>query len=145
MNRERIILWVGLAFVLGFIAGASVATLTGKKEQERPSVSMVPPSPLATAPPSIEDTEKIEEMKEELRKNPNDQQGWLRLGNKYEETRQVALAVDAFRHYLALKPGDTKVWTRLGHLLENSGDTDGAAKAFTKAAQDQPGQGRGDP
>ena len=142
MKRARVILWIGLAFVIGFIAGSIVAILTGKKDKERPSISMAAPSPLATAPPSIEDTEKIEEMKEELRQNPEDQRLWLRLGKKYEDNGQFSLAVDAFRHYLALQPGDAKVWTNLGHLLKRSGDVEGAAEAFKKAAENDPRQGR---
>ena len=145
MKRERVILWIGLAFVIGFIAGSIFAIVTGKKDKERPSISMAAPSPLATAPPSIEDTEKIEEMKEELRQNPEDQRLWLRLGKKYEDNGQFSLAVDAFRHYLALKPGDAKVWTNLGHLLKRVGDVEGTAEAFRKAAENDPRQGRQGP
>jgi cytochrome c-type biogenesis protein CcmH/NrfG len=132
------ILWVTLAFVTGMVAGSAVAILKGKKDLEHPPVASTVPSPLALAPPSIEDTEKIEGLKEELRQNPDDHRSWLRLGNLYANNGQIPLAIDAFRHYLALKPGDVKVWRKLGNLLTRSGDVEGAAEAFKKAAEDDP-------
>ena len=137
-DRARIILWVSLAFVIGFVGGSAVAILKEKRNLDQPSVLLITPSPMATAPPSIEDTEKIEELKEELRQDPDNPKSWLRLGNLYANNGQIPLAVDAFRHYLTLKPSDVKVWRRLGNFLERSGDVEGAAKAFKKAAENDP-------
>jgi len=100
-------------------------------------------SPLVLAPPSIEDTEKIEGLKEELRQNPADYRSWLRLANLYANNGQIPLAVDAFRHYLALRPGDAEVWRNLGNFLERSGDREGAAEAFKKALKIPPESRKG--
>jgi cytochrome c-type biogenesis protein CcmH/NrfG len=138
MDRTRMVLWLSLAFVIGIVAGSAVAILKGKKDLEHPPVASTVPSPLALAPPSIEDTEKIEGLKEELRQDPEDHRSWLRLGNLYANNGQIPLAVDALRHYLALKPGDAKVWRSLGNLLERSGDVEGASGAFKKASENDP-------
>jgi Tfp pilus assembly protein PilF len=142
MDRARTILWISLAFVIGIVAGSAVAILKGKKDLEHPLIASSTLSPLALAPPSIEDTEKIEGLKEELRQNPADYRSWLRLANLYAMNGQIPLAVDAFRHYLALRPGDAEVWRNLGNFLERSGDREGAAEAFKKAAENPPGRGR---
>jgi cytochrome c-type biogenesis protein CcmH/NrfG len=142
MKRERVMLWVSLAFVMGFVAGSTVAILKGRGEREPPPITLATHSLRATAPPSIEDTEKIEELKEELRQNSEDYRSWLRLGNLYAYNGKIPLAVDAFRHYLALKPGDAKVWSNLGTLLKRSGDLEGAAEAYKKASEIDPRQGR---
>jgi cytochrome c-type biogenesis protein CcmH len=142
MKREHVMLWVSLAFVIGFVAGSTVAILKGRKHMEHPPLPLTASSPRATAPPSIEDTEKIEELKEQLRHNPGDHRSWLRLGKLYADNGQIPLAVDAFRHYLALKPGDARAWTNLGNLLKRSGDMEEAAKAFKKADEIDPQLGR---
>ena len=136
------ILWTSLAFIMGFAAGSTVAVLKGKKDLDPLPIPLTAPSRLATAPPSIEDTEKIEELKEALRQNAGDYEAWLRLGNLHVMNGQIPLAVDAFRHYLVLKPGDQKVWRDLGNLLERSGDLEGAAEAFKKATPLDPGRGK---
>jgi predicted Zn-dependent protease len=145
MKRERVILWVIFAFAVGFVAGSTLTILKGKKDEKRSPIALTAPSPIAIAPASIEDTEKIEALKEDLRQNPNDHRLWLRLGNKYGENGQISLAVDALRHYLALEPRDAKVWTSLGSLLERSGDVEGAAEAFKKATEDGLQKGRDGP
>lgn len=116
-----------------------MALLKGKKGEAPPAILSPPPSPMTLAPPSIEDTEKIEGLKEELRQKPDDHGSWLRLGNLYSKNGQVPLAVNAFRHYLALKPDDSEVWRKLGNLLKRSGDVEGAAGAFGKATEHDPG------
>jgi tetratricopeptide (TPR) repeat protein len=141
MKRRQRILWISLAFIMGFAAGSTVAVLKGRENLDRPRITPTNPSQLAAPPLSIEDTEKMEDLKQELRQNPGDQESWLRLGNLYAINGQIQLALDAFRHYLALKPGDQKGWRELGNLLERSGDLEGAAEAFKKATPLDPGRG----
>jgi cytochrome c-type biogenesis protein CcmH/NrfG len=145
MERRQRVLWISLAFIMGFASGSTIAVLKGRKSLDRSPISLSPPSRLATAPPSIEDTEKIEELKEGVRQNPGDHESWLRLGHLHAMNGQIPLAADAFHHYLALKPGDQKVWKDLGNLLERSGDLEGAAQAFRKAAQLDSGRGKRGP
>ena len=49
----------------------------------------------------------IDKLAARLREQPNDPDGWTRLGRAYLVEGQGAKAVDAFDHAAALKPGDT--------------------------------------
>lgn len=48
----------------------------------------------------------IEKLAAQLRQQPNDLDGWLRLGRAYLVQGDGAKAVDAYDHAAALKPGD---------------------------------------
>ncbi len=48
----------------------------------------------------------IEKLAAKLREDPNDLEGWLRLGRAYLVRGESAKAVDAYDHAAALKPGD---------------------------------------
>jgi cytochrome c-type biogenesis protein CcmH len=48
----------------------------------------------------------IEKLAAQLKQQPNDLEGWLRLGRAYSVQGDMAKAVDAYDHAAALKPGD---------------------------------------
>jgi len=48
----------------------------------------------------------IDQLAERLRTQPNDLDGWMRLGRAYFAKGEAAKAVDAYDHASALKPGD---------------------------------------
>jgi cytochrome c-type biogenesis protein CcmH len=51
----------------------------------------------------------IEQLAERLRTQPNDLDGWVRLGRAYFVAGDAAKAVDAYDHATALKPGDPAI------------------------------------
>ena len=51
----------------------------------------------------------IDKLAAQLRQQPNDLDGWLRLGRAYLVQGDSAKAVDAYDHAAALKPGDTGI------------------------------------
>ncbi len=51
----------------------------------------------------------IEKLAAKLKAEPNDLDGWMRLGRAYLVQSKGALAVDAFDHAAALKPGDPAI------------------------------------
>jgi cytochrome c-type biogenesis protein CcmH len=56
--------------------------------------------------------------------NPNDLEGWLRLGRAYGVLNETAKAADAYKHAIALKPGDASVLQQAAQgLLVNQSAT----------------------
>jgi len=51
----------------------------------------------------------IEKLAARLKDQPNDLDGWLRLGRAYVVQGDGAKAVDAYDHAAALKPGDSSI------------------------------------
>ena len=51
----------------------------------------------------------IEKLAAQLKAQPNDLEGWLRLGRAYSVQGDTAKAVDAYDHAAALKPGDSGI------------------------------------
>ena len=49
--------------------------------------------------------------------NPNDLDGWLRLGRAYGVLNETAKAADAYRHAAALKPGDAAILQQAAQAL----------------------------
>jgi tetratricopeptide (TPR) repeat protein len=139
--RNATILMVVSAFVVGFVTGFIVAIQKGREmplHEERAGRSV---SPLDQIPLSVETMEKIEDAKENLRKDPRDTSAWRRLGDIYSESDRFQQAIEAYSQYLAIKPEDHGVRFRLGGLLRRWGDVDGAIEEFRRVAEGDPTHG----
>ncbi len=145
MKKETVILAIVVAFLVGFISGATVAILKGTKGAEKAAIvqrpQMAPPSTPAPAPPardSIEVASQIKTLKEIVKKNPKNLPGWVELGNLYFDTDQPKEAIEAYSQYLAVKPDDPDVRTDMGIMYRKLGQFDKAIEEFRKAAQSDP-------
>jgi tetratricopeptide (TPR) repeat protein len=138
MKKETGILVILIALVIGFVTGSTIAILKRSETLGDTTPLPITRSPLQQEPPSIEDTEKFEELKEDLRKDPKNSSVWLKLGNRYADYNKYREAVEAYNQYLAIKPDDPDVRTKVGALLRNLGDIDGAIQEFRRAAQISP-------
>ncbi len=145
MKKETVILIAVIAFLVGFISGATVAVLRGTKGAEKTTVvqkpQMAPPAAPAPAPPareSIEATSQIQTLKEIVKKDPKNLPAWVELGNLYFDTDQPKEAIDAYSHYLAAKPNNPDVRTDMGIMFRKLGQFDEALEEFRKAAQTDP-------
>jgi cytochrome c-type biogenesis protein CcmH len=81
---------------------------------ETPSASPTPDQMQAAAsmPPAERDqmiNGMVEKLAAKLKAEPNDLDGWLRLGQAYAVQGKADLAVDAFDHAAGLKPGDPSI------------------------------------
>jgi cytochrome c-type biogenesis protein CcmH/NrfG len=146
MKKETVILVVVIAFLVGFISGATVVILRGTKGAEKKAM-VVPKSPIAppgapeSAPPtrnSIEATSQIQTLKEIVKKDPKNLPAWVELGNLYFDTDQPKEAIDAYNHYLAVKPDNPDVRTDMGIMYRKLGQFDKALEEFRKAARSDP-------
>jgi Flp pilus assembly protein TadD len=138
MKKERAIVCVLVALVVGFIAGSVTAILKGTKEPGMDLLFPVSAFSLSTIPPSIELTEAIENLKETLRRNPRDLPALIKIGELYSSSGKTREAIAAYSEYLTVRPEDPDVRTHLGILLRRSGDTEGAVEEFRKAARGAP-------
>jgi cytochrome c-type biogenesis protein CcmH/NrfG len=145
MKKETVILIVVIAFLVGFIAGATVAVLRGTKGAEKtamvPKPQTAPPgTPVPGLPPQdpIKAASQIQTLKEILKKDPKNLPAWVELGNLYFDTDQPKEAIEAYSQYLAIKPNNADVRTDMGIMYRKLGQFDKAIEEFRKAAQSDP-------
>lgn len=145
MKKETVILIVVIAFLAGFVAGATVAILRGTKGEEKTAMvqkpPMAPPGTLAPAPKGpdpLESASKIKTLKEIVKNDPKNLPAWVELGNLYFDTDQPKEAIEAYSQYLAIKPNNADVRTDMGIMYRKLGQFDKAIEEFRKAAQSDP-------
>jgi tetratricopeptide (TPR) repeat protein len=133
---------VVIAFLVGFITGATVAILKGKKGAARPVAVQQPPATPGTAPvapppgpPPEEVNARIQALKGIVQKDPKNLSALVELGNLYFDSDQPREAVEAYSKYLAVKPDNADVRTDMGIMYRKLGDSDRALQEFRKAAQ----------
>jgi cytochrome c-type biogenesis protein CcmH/NrfG len=145
MKKETVILMVVIAFLVGFITGATVAILRGTKGAEKAALvqepQMAPPGVPALAPPARDPMElasQIQTLKEIVEKDPKNLPAWVELGNLYFDSDRPKEAIEAYRHYLAVKPDNPDVRTDMGIMYRKLGQFDRALEEFKRAAQSDP-------
>jgi tetratricopeptide (TPR) repeat protein len=141
MKKETAILLIVVAFLVGFITGATVAILKGTKPTEKAPVVQKPqmaPPPSSPGPSPIEVTSEIEALKDIVKKDPKNLPAWVELGNLYFDSNQPKEAIEAYSQYLAIKPDNPDVRTDLGIMYRKLGNFDKAIEEFKRAAQSDP-------
>jgi len=141
MKKETAILVIVIAFLVGFVSGATVAILKVKGGGGKISLaqqSQVAPMPTPQASPPTELIGKIESLKEIVKKDPKNLPAWVELGNLYFDGDQPREAIDAYSKYLAVKPDNADVRTDMGIMFRKLGEFDRALEEFRKAAQSDP-------
>jgi len=143
MKKETVILVVVIAFLVGFITGATVAILKGSKAVggsamvQKPQMTPMPASPPAPSPAEV--APQIQALKEIVKKDSKNLSAWVELGNLYFDSNQPKEAIEAYSQYLAIKPDNADVRTDMAIMYRNLGETDRALEEFRKAAQSDPG------
>ena len=145
MKKETVILLVVIAFLVGFVVGATVAILKGTKGPKKTAMiqkpQMAQPGTPIPAPPdrdSIEAASKIQTLKEIVKKDPKNLSAWVELGNLYFDTDQPKEAIETYSQYLKVKPDNPDVRTDMGIMYRKLGQPDRAIEEFRKAAQSDP-------
>ena len=146
MKKETVILVVVVAFLVGFISGATLfAVVKGKKSAPATAVAPKPqmapadvPEPAPQGPPPAEVASKIQVLKDIVQKDPKNLAAWVELGNLYFDTQKPNEAIQAYSQYLAAKPDNPDVRTDMGIMYRSLGDFDRAIEEFRKAAQSDP-------
>jgi len=141
MKKETVILVAVIAFLVGFITGATVAILKTKRGTEGSAMVQKPqmaPVPAPPGPSPLEVASEIQTVKEIVKKDPKNLPAWVELGNLYFNSGQPKEAIEAYSQYLAVKPDNADVRTDMGIMYRNLGDFDRALEEFRKAAQSDP-------
>jgi cytochrome c-type biogenesis protein CcmH/NrfG len=141
MRKETAILAIVIAFLVGFISGATVAILKGTKSTEKTALVQKPqmaPTPTPKVADPIEVASKIQTFKDILKKDPKNLPAWVELGNFYFDTDQPKEAIEAYNQYLAIKPDNPDIRTDMGIMYRQLGEFDKAIEEFKKAAQSDP-------
>lgn len=142
MKKETVILAIVIAFLVGFITGATVAILKGTKGVEKTATVQKPQMAPTPAPPPgpdpMEVSLKIQTLKDIVKKDPKNLPAWVELGNLYFDSDQPKEAIEAYNQYLAIKPDHPDVRTDMGIMYRKLGDFDRAIEEFRKAAQTDP-------
>jgi len=140
MKKETAILAIVIAFLVGFITGATVAILKGTKGAQKVA-SLEKPQAMPKPPPGPDPAEtalKIQALRDIVKKDPKNLSAWMELGNLYFDTNQPEEAIDAYTQYLSFKPENADVRTDRGIMYRALGDFDSAIEDFRKAAQYDP-------
>jgi cytochrome c-type biogenesis protein CcmH/NrfG len=145
MKKETVILSVVVAFIVGFISGATVAILKGKKDAPRvamvqkPQMSpQVAEAPEPQGPNPMEVAAKVQALKDIVKKDPKNLSAWVELGNLYFDSNQPQESIQAYQQYLAIKPDNADVRTDMGIMYRKLGEFDKALEEFRKATKIDP-------
>jgi cytochrome c-type biogenesis protein CcmH/NrfG len=142
MKNDKVILFVVIALLVGFILGAIVGIKYASKDVQRPIAQMpqsaegqVPPTGPAPKPVSSEDISLLENT---LKTDPNNLKALVSLGNLYFDGNQPQNAIDAYARALKVEPKNADVRTDMAVMYRNLKDYDRAVKELKQAAADDP-------
>src|SRR3546814_4187979 len=99
--------------LMGAVGIAAISI--GYRVSQAPEETKAAALPLPLANRGMPDSEaEIRALQDRVGANPNDAEGWQRLGWAYFESGRHADAVRAYRHAAKLAPGNATVWSPLG-------------------------------
>lgn len=81
---------------------------------------------------------QIDNYKEILKKDPNNLQALVNIGNLYFDTRQDLLAIEHYRKALAIDPRNVNVRTDMAVCFRRAGNPDRAVEELKKAISMDP-------
>lgn len=137
MQRDKAFLLIIVAFLAGFIIGAvsGIKFYGAQKGGASSSASEEGPvSPQAKA----NLTQEIAQLEEALRRDPENLQTLISLGNAYFDTNQEKKAIETYQKALKIDPKNADVRTDMGIMYRNIKDYDSAVREFRQAARDNP-------
>ncbi|MBC8209266.1 MAG: tetratricopeptide repeat protein [Desulfobulbaceae bacterium] len=133
IKKETLYLYIIIAFLVGFIAGAVFAVY-----KLSPSTKTIQGSAPQQAQVSNELGQAILNLEGEVTRNPDSGEAWTRLGNLYYDTDQPKKAIGAYSRALELIPPDANVITDLGVMYRRDGQPQKAVEAFIQAGEVNP-------
>ena len=114
------------------LALAAALPVSGCKKKQ-------PPAPAGDGEPiRLNAYAEIDHYKEILRKDPNNLQALIGVGNLYFDTKQDLLAIENYRKALAIDPANANVRTDMAVCYRRSGNPDQAIEELKKAISTSP-------
>ena len=87
---------------------------------------------------SQEAVSQIPFLEKETKRDPENAEAWVRLGNLYFDSNSYAKAIAAYQKGLSLNHGNANVWTDLGVMYRRNGEPAKAIEAFDEAIKVDP-------
>ena len=137
MQRDKAYLLIIIAFLVGFLVGAiSGIKFYGAQRGETPSgvAEGGPAGPQA----KVHLTQEIAQLEEVLKREPENLQALISLGNAYFDTNQPNRAIETYQRALKIDPKNADVRTDMGIMHRNIKDYDSAVREFSQAAKENP-------
>lgn len=133
MKKENVIILVIVTFVAGFLAGAIGGIKFYSREHGNSPTGM-----RADAAPRVLDTDEAARLEAAVRKDPQNTQALIALGNLYFDANQYPKAIEVYLRALAIDPKNPDVRTDLGIMYRAVSDYDHAVQQFREAARLSP-------
>jgi cytochrome c-type biogenesis protein CcmH/NrfG len=144
MKNDKVILFVVIALLVGFILGAIAGIKYSSNDIRQPVAQMTPPeggSAPPGPPPKPVSAEEINMLESAVRTDPNNLDALVRLGNIYFDANQPQKAIEAYERALKINPKNSDVRTDMAIMYRNLKDYDRAIAELKQAAADDPKHG----
>ncbi len=137
MQRDKAFLLIIVAFLAGFIIGAVsgikfYGAQRGETSSSTPQEGPVSPQVKANL------VQEIAQLEEALKRDPENLQALVSLGNAYFDTNQYNKAIETYQKALKIDPKNADVRTDMGIMYRSIKDYDAAVREFRQAAKDNP-------
>ncbi|MCX8021249.1 MAG: tetratricopeptide repeat protein [Syntrophorhabdaceae bacterium] len=136
MQKEKLIFYVLVSLVVGFIIGAVSGIKYATKDTGRGMAGGKTKEQVANMPHIPE--EEIRLLEDALKADPNNLNALISLGNIYFDTNNPNKAIEMYSRALKIDPKNADVRTDMAIMYRNIKDIDRAIKEFRQAAQDNP-------
>jgi cytochrome c-type biogenesis protein CcmH/NrfG len=129
VKKESTILIVVVCLLVGFVVGVGAGIKYASREQHPSQGELIPPS--ANKTPSPDEIHALERV---LKRDPNNLQSLIDLGNRYFDAQAFQKAIDLYARALAIDPGNPDVRTDMAVMYRGLKDYDRAVKELEEAA-----------
>ena len=138
MQRDKVFLLVIVAFLAGFIIGAISGIKFYGAQKGGSSPSNVSEEAPASPQAKVNLAQEIVQLEEALKRDPENLQALISLGNAYFDSNQEKKAIETYQKALKIDPKNADVRTDMGIMYRNIKDYDIAVREFRQAAKDNP-------
>jgi cytochrome c-type biogenesis protein CcmH/NrfG len=128
---------VGSGFIAGLVVGVIIMNFSGSTGSSSSGGSGAP-APITggqeQGPDRIKLSRDIAQLEDIVKKDPNNYQALVQIGNDYFDLGEAQKSVDSYNRALAIKGDDPNVLTDMGVMYRQLKDFPKAVAAFRKAA-----------
>jgi len=137
MQRDKAFLLIIVAFLAGFIIGA-VSGIKFYGAQRGETSSSTPQGGPVSPQVKANLVQEIAQLEEALKRDPENLQALVSLGNAYFDTNQYNKAIETYQKALKIDPKNADVRTDMGIMYRSIKDYDASVREFKQAAKDNP-------
>jgi cytochrome c-type biogenesis protein CcmH/NrfG len=129
---------IGGGFIAGLVVGVIIMNFAGSPGGSGGSSAPAPITGQQPGPDRIKLSRDIAQLEEIIKKDPNNYQALVQLGNDHFDLGEAQKSVEAYQRALAIKGDDPNVLTDMGVMYRQLKDFPKAVAAFRKAVASSP-------